>query len=247
MPVIVGASAQVGWSPGGGGSATLSVVVPGSSTPLAPTVTGTSGSYAAVVPCTVAGRHLLTWARGADVFVDVLDVWPADPRLLVSVSDVVTQLGATRLDAQLAIAAATWMIEQLVGPVLQAAKTARRARDRDVLVLPHTDVSTVTATLDGEPLALAAADVDVDAGIVYNLPASGVVVVSYQVGSDQVPANLRLAAVKIATHLVQSARVGGTPGARDPMDDMVATPYGFALPRAAWELCAPQMRAGGFA
>lgn len=246
MPVIVGAAATCSWSPGGAGTAALAVTLPDGSTLVpAPTVTGAGPRYDASVATTMPGRHLLTWSRGADRYVDVLDVWPQDPRYLVSVADVELVTGRGSGDTQLAIAAATWMIERLVGPVLPTQKTVRHHLRRGSLALPDTGISDVSVTVDGAPLVLDPADVDEEAGIVHGLPVSGRVIVAYSAGSTVVPANLRLAAVKIAAHLVMSRRVGSTPGSRDAPEEMVSTPYGFALPRAAWELCGE--RPGGMA
>ena len=249
MPVVVGSTTSVSWAAGVAAETTLAVTKPdGSVVAPAPATTGTDTTYSAQLAVDVPGRWLLRWSQaGGAVFVDVLNVWPADPRYLVALTQVTARTGQTVEDVQLAIAAATWMIEKLVGPVLPAQKSWRHHCRSDSLVLPDTGVSSVTGTQGGVPFPIDPVNVDDEAGIVYGLPTSGVVRVSYSVGGTDVPADLQLAAIRIATHLVQQTRNVGDPGARTPMDDQVRTPFGFALPAAAYELCQPHMRAGGFA
>lgn len=236
MSVTVGDLASLVWvEPAAGtGEASLTVTLPDSST-LTPAVATQGGQLTASLVTSLPGRHLLVWERAGRRYVDVLDVWPADPRYLVALADVRATLGSTPGDLALQVAVATWIVEHLVGPVLPRSVQYRPERGAGVAVLPDVDVAAVTVLVDGVPSSVVV-DVDEVAGIVSGLP-SGSVTISYTVGSTSVPLPLQQAARDIAVHLYRSSRQGGGPGRPEAAADTVATPYGFAIPRRAYELC----------
>jgi len=252
VPVIVGAAASLSWQPAtGGGTAALAVRLPDGTTAPAPAVTESSGAFSATLPTSQPGRHLLTWTRGGEVFVDVLDVWPVDPRYLVSLKEAGAQVGSLpRADLDLLplyVATATWVIEHLVGPVLPEPRTAHGVTGREAVVLPAIGVSVESVTAGGVLLDSGAYTVDEAAGIVRVHRARGPLVVTYRAGFDVLPANLRLAALELVRHLWSSSRQTGRPGAVDAAADTVATPFGFAIPRRVVELCSLTPSAPGFA
>lgn len=260
MVTIVGEAAALSWTPteGSGTTATLAVVLPdGSALSPAPSVSGTATFTATLTP-TLPGRHLLTWSRGTARLVDVLDVWPATPRLLISVDDAAVAVGqgatltqAKRDELQLHIAAATMAVEDLTGPILSTSRTVTRDGGRNAVTLPHTGVSVSSVTVDGTALAASGYVVDSDAGIVYaGSTGAGVfawgranVVVSYTVGDNVIPPQVRLACMEQVKFLWQVTRQGAT------RDDLGYTPSGFAVPRMVQELCATvdATKAPGFA
>ena len=246
MVTIVGEAAAVSWTPteGSGTTATLAVVKPdGTTLSPAPTVSGTATFTATLTP-TLAGRHLLTWSRGTARLVDVLDVWPADPRYLVSVDDAATAVGqgatltqAKRDELQLHVAAASAVVEDLAGPVLVTSFTVTRDGGRNAVVLPALGVSVSSVTVGGVEVDYVA---DSDSGVVYagsdGFGAFPVgrqnVTITYTVGDNTVPPALRLACLEQTKFLWQVHRQGAT------RDDLGYTPSGFAVPRMVQELCA---------
>ena len=255
MPVTLGATATLAWSPGGGiGAATVAVQLPDGTTATPPTVTGSGGAYTAPIVTTQPGRHVLTWTRGTERYADILDVWPADPRYILSIDDALAVVGSgpasQRDDVALFSAAATYVIESLAGPVLVAAKTYRANGGRASIVLPYMPATVSAVTVSGALLATSAYVVDGNAGIVYGPFAAGAarnVEITYTVGAATVPPHLRLAAQDLIRHLWSSSRRGGAPSSRNAPADMVATPYGFAVPKRVAELCAVALQAPGFA
>lgn len=237
MVVTVGETADVTWPKAPGtdaGSLTVTDPTGGMSNPA---VVATGTGLASSVVTTVPGRYLLSWARGTRRYVDVLDVWPADPRYLVSLAEVAATNGRSDADLALQVAVASWIVESLAGIVLPRVKSYRVIGGNGVEVLPDVDVDNVTVLVD-EVAYPGAVDVDEMAGIVSGVPTVGRVVLTYSVGSHTIPPPLRQAAHDIAIHLLRSARQGGTPGSSQPAADTIATPYGFAIPRRAYELCA---------
>ena len=257
MPTVIGEAAALSWTPseGSGTTATLAVVLPdGTTLSPAPTVTHNAGTFSATLTPTQAGRHLLTWARGTARLVDVLDAWPADPRYLVSVDDAAAAVGqgvtlpqARRDEVQLHVAAASAVVEDITGPLVVSSRTVLRDGGRPVVVLPSVGVSVSSVTVDGTVLAEDAYLVDEDAGLVYaTAGAFGggrlAVSVAYTVGTNVIPAQVRLACMEQVKFLWQVHRQGAT------RNDLGYTPSGFAVPRMVLELCeSATSKAPGFA
>ncbi|WP_181036361.1 hypothetical protein [Arthrobacter sp. B1805] len=217
------------------------------------------GKTATLVP-TMPGRHLLRWlATGTetDVFTDVLDVWPADPRFIISLEEAENGLrwrnpsAADREDLRLYIAAATEVIEDIVGPMV-ASTYIHHAAGGGSVVLPHIPSQVIAVTIDGLPVVEYYADFQ--SGIVYAgtryHPASfvaGDVAVTYSFGSPIIPPNVRLAARELVRHWWQIGMQGqGAVRGQEPTADAF-TPSGFAVPRRVVELCSPHQQIGGFA
>lgn len=244
----VGGAAALQWTAPGSGAVTLTVTLPDGTTST-PAVTGTTPAVASLTTSQV-GRHLLSWAQGTATHVDVLDVWPADPHYLISLDDALDAVKAngrapaqmTRDDLALYVAAASYVIEDMVGPVVQRTTTFTATGGRESVLLPATNVSVSSVVVDGSTWSTSAYTVDTSAGIVWAksgaFPATsrGNVVVTYTTaaGDDGLPANLRLACMEQVRFLWQTAKVGRATAAQD----LGYTPSGFAVPYMVQGLCA---------
>lgn len=255
MTVIVGAQASVSWSPSGSGAATLAVRLPdGTTLTPAPTVAAAASPYTASFTTTQPGRHLLTWSRGTDRQVDIFDVWPADPRYLISLDDAAAAIGAMpaadKADLPLYVAAATYMIELLAGPVLLTSKTHRADGARYAYNLPALPVTVTQVKVSSVVQDPSAYVVDEEAGIVYGWFAAALplaVEISYTAGGTLIAANLAIAARELVKHLWTSGRQSGRPGQIDAAADTVQTRFGFAVPHRVEEFCSATPSAPGFA
>lgn len=246
-PVIVGESVQLDLTTAETveGTPSVSVLLPDGSE-VAPPVAG-SGPWLATFTTSQPGRHVVTWIFDSGRTVDVLDVWPEDPRYLVSMDDAVAAVtsgggapASTRAQLPVFVAAATEVVESLTGPLVPQTRTAKRDGGRPAVVLPVERVTVVSVSVNGTALAEADYVVDEDAGVVH--AASGWfagghplgVVVEYRVGTATIPANVRLAVLELIAYLWATSRQG----ARAVDSDTLLTPSGFAVPRRVAELCA---------
>lgn len=204
-----------------------------------------------------AGRWRIRWeADTGEVDTDVIDVWPADPRYLISLDDAQTGLGASRAsadylqDLRLYIAAATPVIEDITGPILLTTTQLATGGGGSRIILNW--AATVTQVIaDGVPFT----HWYTEHGILYagtrqepaTFPA-GALAVTVQSGYATIPPNVRLAARELVRHWVQLGKQysGGSSVRQDPNDE-VFTPSGFAVPRRVVELCEPHKQIGGFA
>jgi len=250
MPVTVGGYADLTWKDAPPGVAPSVTVTRPDGEASSPTVTDGVARYPAIFP----GRHLVSWAAGEERFVDILDVWPEDPRYLISLDDALDAIRARLPQAQAAardqlqvyVAAATWVVENITGPILVANQVRRSRYNGRAIVLPAP--GQVTSVLVGGVLAADRAyEVDEDAGIVYlDAPAGAMVTVHYVVGSSTIPANVRLATREQVRFLWQV----GNQGARSSGTATDTTPFipeGFAVPRRVIELLQSTPREAGFA
>lgn len=232
-------------------------------TPLdpAPTVTGYRESTEAQFLPTMAGRYLLSWsANGAGAFTDVLDVWPADPQFLISLDEVIAGLRmpsnadpAKAQDLRLYVAAATPVIEDITGPMLAATKSFTTWGGGSAVVLPHLPNQILGITAEGAPVVDYVPDLA--SGILYagtrtsvgSFP-SGELVITYRIGSAEIPPNVRLAARELVRFWWQGGMQGSGGNIRSQQTDGEAfTPSGYAVPRRVMELCTPHQQVGGFA
>lgn len=148
------------------------------------------------------------------------------------------------------IPAVTAVVEDLVGPVMQATRTFTTSGGDRLLILPTEPVS-ITSMVESGVTLVADTDyvVSLVAGIIYrgssDAPlnyATGTqnVVVTYVAGpyaaSTNVPANIKLAARIILAHLWQADQQGYRPDYGGPDNDVVTSPSGYAVPRRAVEL-----------
>lgn len=229
--------------------------------PLTLTPTG-SPPEASFTPA-LAGRHVVRWsASGAasDAYTDLLDVWPLDPRFLISLDDAENSLNAKgrmpaedREDLRLYIAAATPVIEDIVGPVLTSPETFVTSGGTGTVVLPQIPSSITAIAVNG--VSLAADEWFEEAGIVTagrhgaeSRFGAGQLVVNYTVGMAAVPPNIRLGTRELVRHWWQIGKQasGGAVRGQEYQADAF-TPSGFAVPRRVIELCAPHQQVGGFA
>ena len=261
----VGATVPVEWFSGPLSAATLAVTRPdGTLVSPAPTVSMTSGLQTASFLASIAGQYQLVWTiAGGLVQSDVVDVWPTTPRLLVSVADALHRISTAGPMAasnrseytqtiSLYIAAATWQIESIVGPLLAAPRTftLSGSERKRAINLPGKARAVTSVTVDGT-LLTAGTDYKVDtlAAIVIGdaLAVQGDlnVVIVYSEGDTSVPPPARLACLEIVAHMWQISRQGSREA--PPGDETVTTPLGFAIPRRAWELLQAIPAQPGFA
>lgn len=261
MPVTVGSTVTVEWIPGwtaDGHSVTLTLTNPDGTT-TSPTVTEsqtTPGTFTATVDAAFPGRYLLTWTdTNVDaVATDVFNVWPADPRYLISVDDAATGLkwGAgdrdTNLEAlALYVATATEVIEDIVGAVLIRTVIQPADGGKSGIALWERPSSITSVTVDG--VANTEYVPNLNAGIVYADGGRGRfpegrqnIVVTYRTGAASVPPSIQLAARELIRHLWQIGQQAPSAGAQPAYvpnpKQMGLTPSGFAVPNRVIELCA---------
>lgn len=266
--VDLGAQASVKWATAPAtGPYALAVTRPdGLLLDPAPEPTGSgAGTAAAFVP-PMPGRYLLTWSAGGDgalaaAHTDVLDVWPADPGFLIPIEEVVAGLQlpanadpAKLGDLRLYLAAATPVIEDITGPMLAATKTFTGWAGESSVILPHLPNQILSITVDGAPVLDYVPDLT--SGIIYGGTryqlrpfGAGELVITYRIGSQVIPPNVRLAARELVRFWwqggMQGSGGGNVRGARPEADTF--TPSGFAVPRRVMELCAAHEQLGGFA
>ncbi|ALV45827.1 hypothetical protein MB46_10380 [Arthrobacter alpinus] len=212
---------------------------------------------------TMSGRHFLRWqatGEATEAYTDQLDVWPEDPRFLISIDDAKNALNeggrmAPDLvnDLRLYVAAATPVIEDIVGPVLTTTMEFKCAGDRSAIILPAEPSAITAVTLNGT--ALAGSEWFTEYGILYagvrgggSTFGSGELIVSFTVGRGSVPPNIRLGTRELVRHWWQIGKQSSG-GAIRGQEAAAAefTPSGFAVPRRVIELCAPHEQIGGFA
>lgn len=260
MPSIIGSTVTVTWKPAwaaAGHAVTLTLTRPDGTT-SSPAVTedgSVAGQFAADVAADFAGRYLLNWTdtvedRGD---VDILDVWPEDPRYLISVDDAMTALQWSAADKQkhrealsLYVAAATEVIEDITGAVLIRTITQVADGGRTGVALWERPASVASVTVNGDTASGYVANLN--AGIVYadkygGRFADGVqnIVITYTTGGEAVPPSIQLAARELVRHLWQIGQQGPSsgqaPGYAPNPQQMSQSRTGFAVPKRVIELC----------
>ncbi|PRB69515.1 hypothetical protein [Arthrobacter sp. MYb213] len=211
----------------------------------------------ATVLADMAGRWLISWSAEQVNYTDIFDVWPADPRFIISIDDAIEGLSASRANSQyiddlrLYIAAATPVIEDITGPMLLSTNTTQAGGGTASVVLSWATQDVALVEVDGVPVT----EWYVEHGILYagtrqspGIFPSGTLTATIQTGFRAIPPNVRLAARELVRHWVQIGKQngGGSSVRQDPADE-VFTPSGFAVPRRVVELCAPHEQIGGFA
>lgn len=172
---------------------------------------------------------------------------------IVSLAAAKTHLNMTDTasDAELAgfISAATGVVEQYVGAVINRTVTEVFDGGRAVLMLSHIPVVSITSVTDGgTALDAGAYKVAGDSGVLSRVSGSALVpllagvqsvVVVYVAGqaadTDAVPGNMRMAALIIIQHLWETQR----PAAQGPFSqasDDYDPRYSYSVPRRALEL-----------
>ncbi|MHA7292622.1 hypothetical protein [Arthrobacter sp. HLT1-21] len=255
--IDLGASAEVTWpnAPAAGGVVALAVVQPdGTLLVPAPVPSDFKATFIPVLP----GRHLIRWTNSGatvDAHTDVVDVWPQDPRFLFPPEQAAESLNWTaaagdREDLRLYVAAATPVIEDIVGPMV-ISNEVHTAVGGGVIVLPSINATVTSVKVNGvqAPGFFAGADGILYAGSsrVRGAFPAGEIEVRFTLGMAVIPPNVQLAARELVRHMWQIGRQAtGRSGRQDPSADAY-TPSGFAVPRRVIELCAPHEQLGGFA
>lgn len=227
---------------------------PDGTTATATPTTSATGLYSVAHVSTQAGRYRCTFTgsgtnSGALPWSDVADVWPADPRLICSLADAKAELNhdtnVNDDELRLYIAAATPVVEEIVGRVLSATVTETHDGGKPAVLLGEVASAITSVTVDG--VATTDYTANLSSGIVWAGGSSSPmpftygrqnVVVTYTAGASSVDPNIVLAARIIAAHLY---RVGQQKRGRNANDDVTVLSSGFAVPSRAVELCRASM------
>ena len=254
----------------GGGNPTCTVTKPDGTTTTATVTRNSTGYYQGAYTTTTAGRHRFTFTgtgtnSGGLPWSDVVDVWPADPRLILSLADAKAALNVpagTRVnddELRLYIAATTAVIEDIVGSVLTTSKTETFDGGTCSVSLSQRATAITSVVVGGTTLTAGTQYVaNLVSGLVYagstsssSTFTSGVqnVVVTYTTGSSSIDPNVILAAREEVRFLYQIGQQGGRPSLGGAPTDLSWTPSGFAVPQRVIELCAASAarRMPGFA
>ena len=247
----------------GGGDPTATITLPDGTTTAGSVARTATGTYTASLISTQAGRHLCTWDgsgqnSGRLPFHEPLDVWPADPRLIISLADARAALNIPASqtvnddEVRAYIAAATEVIEDVVGPVLVATRVETLdGRGRSGLPLGARPTSVTTVTEDGTTLPATGYCVD-GAGILWrgSSPGAGVwssltpqnVVATYEVGAAVIPPNIILAARELVgfQYRQQQTPRPNMGALADPGTVYGFGQAGYAVPNRVLELLSPQ-------
>ena len=263
----------------------LTITLPDLTT-VTPAVTGLVGVYTTTVPyvATLAGHYVVDWlATGTNACTssDVFNVMAPDPGFIISLSDARAGLGTAAgntvkdEDLRLFIAAATPIMEDIVGPILRKARVETYDGGTSQINLLWSPVvsitniiesygSTYVRTLTAQDTSIFAGTgsdaygytVDLTTGIVTRR-AVGVAIpfmagkrnvqVTYVSGRATVTGNILLATRRLIRHLWLQEQQGLRPQMGAPDTSMGLTPSGFAVPRAVIEMCAGDTRAPGLA
>lgn len=248
----------------GGGNPTCTVTRPdGTSTTATVTKPGAAGLYwGSLASSNQAGRWRGVFTgtganSGKLPYTDVIDVWPADPRLIIGLADARAELNHVSNvnddELRLYIAAATPVIEEIVGAVLVATKTETFDGGKAAVLLSERASAITSVTVDGTAWTNYVANLD--SGIVYGGTSTAPiyftqgrqnVVVTYTTGSSSIDPNIVLAARVVVAHLYQNGQQARR-GKNQP--DTTVLPSGFAVPTRAIELCqaSAHRRMPGFA
>lgn len=206
--------------------------------------------------CTFTGTGTYS---GALPWSDVVDVWPSDPRLIISLADAKAEMNHVTSfnddELRLYIAAATPVIEEIVGAVLASTEVETFNGGKTAVLLSERASAITSVTVDGVALSASEYVADLDSGIVYAGSSSSPtcftygrqnVVVTYTAGGSSIDPNIVLAARVVVAHLYQNGQQARR-GKNQP--DTTVLPSGFAVPTRAIELCEPSAhrRMPGFA
>lgn len=230
--------------------------VPGPVTFITPT------QFKAAFTANMAGRWLVNWTSAgiAGAYSDVIDVWPTDPRFLIPLQEAEAGLKFTSAtpaersqDLRLYVAAATPVIEDITGPLLVRTEVLSAVGGSAAVPLPHPPSSIIAVTANGDPVTDFVPDLNngiITAGSWFATSyfPPGELVITYTVGGQTVPPNVRLAARELVRHWWESGMQSSGGAIRGQgSDGDVFTPSGFAVPRRVIELCRPNQKIGGFA
>jgi hypothetical protein len=266
-------------NPAAAGAVVVTVTLPDGTSATPATTNPTLGTYTATFATTQAGRHAVRWvATGANAqaYTDVFNVSASDPGMIIGLADARAAVGlptsATAKDEQLRgyIAAATPLMEDIVGPILRricadtydgGAGTVR------LLYAPVISVESVvesygnfTRTLTAQPLDGAGFDaygytVDLVDGILTRRvsgqrgifqPGRRNILVSYTAGRTEIGENLIRAAQRLVRWLWEPEQGAVRPDLTTGDSPVLAqTPSGYSVPRDVIVLCGADVRIVG--
>lgn len=266
MPgVDLGATTTVSWRLATSGASVVLTVTNPDGTTDTPTVTEATGTYSAAIETAQPGRYLLSWAKAAApaaAYSDILDVWPADPRFLISLADAKSALRmpanvtTDEEDLRLYIAAATVVIEDIVGVVLLTEQEQYSDGGKTGVALwqrPDRDAP-LTVTVAGVLLGDSEYTVDYNAAIVYAGSSTSPtrfptgrqnIKITYTAGSTVISPNIRLATRELVRHNWQVGQQAHRPAMGNEPDGQSYTPSGFAVPKRVIEWCSATPRLPG--
>jgi hypothetical protein len=269
-----GATATVQWTLSAGRTVVLNVTAPDGTT-SAPPVTPDGAVYSSTFTTVLPGQYRLAWEAtdaAPAALADVLNVWPSDPRYLISLDDARRFAGSGHAPAmtadqdsllQLFNAAATVIIEDIVGAVLLQSVTQDEDGGKTGIALwqrPATGTAIVLTVNGVTWLEGTDFTVDRNAGIIYaggstaplHFPLGRQNIhVGYTTGGAPITPNILQAAGELVKHQWQvgyqavHAEWTSDPSGDDALPDE-ATPSGFLIPRRVMQLCRPTPRLAGF-
>ena len=233
----------------------VTITAPDATTPTPTIIHPSTGIYTVTFTPTVPGRHKVRWVAtgtNANVYTDVVDVWPADPRFIISLDDARAALNVSSTsrvnDAELLlyIAATTEVIEDIVGNVLTTTITETFDGGGRSILLAQVPSAITSVTVNGTATTNYVANLS--SGIIHAgstttpwIFQEGIqnVVVTYAAGLQQIPPNIILAAREEVRFLYQIGQQAGRPAFNTDLapQDMSWTPSGFAVPQRVIELC----------
>lgn len=241
-----------------GGTVTLAVQRPDGTALAAPTVTREGNEAVATYVPNMAGRWFLTWTSTVKVgaYTDIIDVWPADPRFLISTDDARSALGwpagpvvsGWLDDLRLYIAAATPVIEDIVGTVAKQNFTQKIQKGWSFAALYERPVNSIVSVVYPDATPITGYTINEVTGMLdLGVVASDVVTVTYSAGLTAVPQNVRLATRELVRHWWQQGMQAQRGGAQTQPGEQAYTPMGYAVPRRVMEQCGPSKKISGFA
>lgn len=262
MPIDVGMLAPVSWAAGTAGLTVSLTVTRPDGTTNTPTVTeDANGLYKADVDTAgFPGRFLLNWTAPGYAYSDILDVWPADPRFIVSAEDAMDALQWRPADRardgeqlRLYAAAATEVIEDITGAILVRTVDQDADGGRTGVALWERPDEILTVTVDGK--LWDGWVLNKNAAIVYadkrgsRFPDGRQIIhITYKTGLDTIPPSVRLATRELIRHMWQVGQQAPAPTTpAGATADAAHTPSGFAVPRRVIELCANRPHLAGIA
>lgn len=260
----------------------VTVTLPDGTTSTPAVTNPTTGTYQSYYTTTLPGRHTARWVAtgtNATTHTAEFDVWPADPRFAISLAEAREALNLpatdTSQDAELRlfIAAATWVIEDITGPIIGTASYTEQhhpsgsrivlyqARPVTFTSVKEYDGSTVTTLSKVATPDVATDDtftVDEATSILTRRTNGGAEVdfapevwVTYTAGTTATPTNVVLAARELVQRSFGESQQGGLPafeGEPERDEPLASTPSGFLVPERVVQWLTPHAREmGGFA
>ena len=234
------------------------ITLPDGTTFDAAVVSTSVGIYQGAYTSTQVGTHRLRWTSidqpnaGAFPISDTFEVWAANPRFIISLSEARDALNLAPTNTtndneiRLYVATATNLIEDVLGPVMPTSVTMTFDGGRPNLILNDTVISGVTSVaVNGTVLNPSSYNVDLAAGIVwmtYGTFAFGArnVSVVYTIGATKIAPNITLAARELVRHLWQFGQQASRPAFG--VDEYETVPATYTMPRRVLELLEPQRK-----